>query len=659
MTFPVRFVILLLLTLLPTWSVTSAQIRTFQSSAIAPILENDIAFAKHNAFLQAQRNIIEAAIQELLEPTIYEENRKRIHRSQSLIPKNHLVSVKIINEYVEEGEFSIELEAKIQIGTLIDDLKQLGLVFKSDPWFPITLLTEMGIDANIDLLRDRLAPFHIEIDTSEKVDFTGISTEERSEKTFIEDLFLNFPRNKIIYLLETVNAISDQIRPVTESDQTRDTSQLDDNFDTIEQINGVQLRIVRKSDLEELNTFTLKMPAAYTAESSQLKEEIEKIVPRLFSLLTINSIKRNTYDSGLAASYYVEVSGLNAPYLRSAFELQVLRKRQFINHFSLVQLSVDTSQYVIQSSSELDVLIKELLQPNPYFELLVEKKEFNTIGLSAFYQYTATGIEPNLWLPDEKTLSKILDSLLDHPVQLEKEKDNDKDDENENESAQLNSYYIPSFIETEPNNSTNQYNRIPESTYILGEIASRADEDIFELKSIEISDDQLEMELFPDKFADMDLRELLKEQIRHSADELQTSQKGLQSTKEESNQTSSGSAVPAKLPMTVGQNATIYIDWIQIGKTSLAPQLKLYDESFNFINAFNLARSQKRMRFNYTFAQAVPEKIYIRIADRIGFIQGETGGFKRYQYLIRYSWSDEKETEPESPLADEIELLTE
>ena len=88
------------------------------------------------------------------------------------------------------------------------------------------------------------------------------------------------------------------------------------------------------------------------------------------------------------------------------------------------------------------------------------------------------------------------------------------------------------------------------------------------------------------------------------------------------------------------QSSEIAIDWIRIGRTSLSPQLRLYDQDFKFLNNYLLLGRQNRLRFTYTFRENPPTKIYIRISDKVGFIQGETGGYKSFNYLLKYNLSD-------------------
>ncbi|MBT6500293.1 MAG: hypothetical protein HOK67_10340 [Deltaproteobacteria bacterium] len=601
--------ILLLWVALLSGPLHAQQIKTYQSNATADILENDIAFAKNRAFHQAQKNAIITAIQELVEPQIFKKYQKQINRRQLLNPKNHLVSVRILNEYSEGEEFTIELEARIQIDTLSDALKQMDLVLKNDTWFPITLLIEESLDFSVKQLALRLKDFHIKLDKIDKVSFIGILDAERREKAFIEDLFRNYPQNRVIYLLETT---------VDAEDTKSDSFNQEDSRKSSRQINGFQLRILRKSDLEEINKISLKLPTAVPEDSDDLPGVFDSLLPRLTSLLTINSVKRSTYENSLASSYFIDVSGLNTPALRSAFEHRVLKARKAISSFSLVQLSIDMCRYVIQSSADLKTLTEDLQQTNPYFELLVEYSEFNTVLLTAFYHYIATATEPEPWIPNDKIIAKIKESVQDVTVLAEAD----------SKDAQLHDFYIPTLIEKEPNNSNIQFNSIPASTYILGKVENRGDEDIFELNGVELSDDQLKLKFFPEKNRQTQLK---------PPDKNPESKKG-------------GATDPALTQDAYQEGATIYIDWIRIGKTALAPQIRLYDENFNFINAFSLVPAQKRRRFKYPFSQPIPEKIYIRISDKIGFIQGETGGFKQYQYMMRYSWVDEKNLEPENPI---------
>ncbi|MBU2512084.1 hypothetical protein KJ966_12155 [bacterium] len=97
-------------------------------------------------------------------------------------------------------------------------------------------------------------------------------------------------------------------------------------------------------------------------------------------------------------------------------------------------------------------------------------------------------------------------------------------------------------------------------------------------------------------------------------------------------------------------SSKLVVEWIRVGKTTLSPQLRLYDQEFAFINNYNLTGSQNRLRFQYTFKENPPHKVFLRITDKVGFIQGETGGFKSFYYLLRCYW-DTGEAQVGAPLS--------
>ena len=88
------------------------------------------------------------------------------------------------------------------------------------------------------------------------------------------------------------------------------------------------------------------------------------------------------------------------------------------------------------------------------------------------------------------------------------------------------------------------------------------------------------------------------------------------------------------------ETSSINIEWMIASKTSLSPQLKLYDDNFNFLNSYSLLGNQNRIKFSYTFQSETPKRIYIRVSDAVGFIQGETGGYKSYDYLLKVEWKN-------------------
>ncbi|MDT8446478.1 MAG: hypothetical protein RRB13_06225 [bacterium] len=81
----------------------------------------------------------------------------------------------------------------------------------------------------------------------------------------------------------------------------------------------------------------------------------------------------------------------------------------------------------------------------------------------------------------------------------------------------------------------------------------------------------------------------------------------------------------------------LVIEWGRVGKTDLSPQIKLYDQEVEYLNQYNLIGT-RRTEIRYNFRESPQGPVYLRVADRVGFIQGETGGFKNFRYLIRYYW---------------------
>lgn len=96
---------------------------------------------------------------------------------------------------------------------------------------------------------------------------------------------------------------------------------------------------------------------------------------------------------------------------------------------------------------------------------------------------------------------------------------------------------------------------------------------------------------------------------------------------------------------------TLVVQWVRIGKTTLSPQLRLYDDDFHFLASYGLIGSQNKLSFKHEFRNGSPKYGFLRITDKVGFIQGETGGFKSFYYLLRYYWlTDEMKFDPDESL---------
>lgn len=90
-----------------------------------------------------------------------------------------------------------------------------------------------------------------------------------------------------------------------------------------------------------------------------------------------------------------------------------------------------------------------------------------------------------------------------------------------------------------------------------------------------------------------------------------------------------------------GANRNIEIEWAKLGKTNLAPFLRLYDEEYNFLSAYRLRGTQKIMNIQYQLPEDYLGMIYFRISDFYGFIPGETGGYQFADYIFKVTQPQE------------------
>ncbi len=90
-----------------------------------------------------------------------------------------------------------------------------------------------------------------------------------------------------------------------------------------------------------------------------------------------------------------------------------------------------------------------------------------------------------------------------------------------------------------------------------------------------------------------------------------------------------------------GENKkTLIIDWLKLGKSYLRPLLRLYDDQFNLLASWPMQPSRSKKHLIFHFKGKVPNQLHLRVYDRIGYIHGETGGFRFFEYLLRYRFSD-------------------
>lgn len=552
--------------------------KVYRSTVTVPIPERDIAFAKNNAFQTVKRQILTQAIQDLLGKQYFAGYYRHSSRKKGINPRDYLTSYKVLKEFSKNQKYTMELEGTIQTGRLSETLKKMDQILKNDPWFSVSLLVEGQVRFPFAKLGSRLELFHIKIASREKVDISEVPRQERDQKEFIETLFDHFPQNNIIYLLET---------PTDEESGN---------------IAELRLRIFRKSDLTQLNTIFLKLSEPKLFNDQDFNKKIDNLFSKLISLLSVNSLKYTVYDEGLQAIFFLNIKGLTVPFSRYAFERNILKSYRTIKNFKLTRLTKDWVEYEIQSNSSLESFINVFQAENPYFDFQVENYYFDGLEISAFIKIKPNVVGLQEWKWDEKTLDKIKEAIYPENV-LQKE---------ETIEPELSLEYIPQLAEREPNNNSRKFNRLPESSQMIGRISSRADEDIFQisnsLKRLE-EENRNDTNLHRKKRGAEDSAELFP---NHDFD-TQNQEEYL-------------------------ETYTIRVEWIRLGRTALSPHIRLYDHNFNFLNAYSMIGRQNKLHFSYTIKQAPSKVLYLRISDRIGFIRGETGGYKNFGYLLKYSW---------------------
>ncbi len=431
------------------------------------------------------------------------------------------------------------MKGKIQITSLAEALRKMNLVLSTDSRHSITLLLEDIVKIPIGELKERLDLFHIDISQVEIIELSE-PPHERTKKEFIESLFIQFPENRIIFLIDTVTDGSQQ------------------------NIKEIRTSIYRKSDLERLNSFSLSFSSHIPF--TELEEKLQQSMSKFLSTFSIHTLNQNAFDTGLESTVYLEISGLIDPYTRSVFEKRFLKPNRAIKSYRLIRLSSNDSFYRLQSNSSLKTLASYFDRKNPYFYFLIDEAGFNTLKIESYYRFTETVTELNKWEPKVHILKMINEAFEIENIFTYDEIPEDTPEPNESSNE-----FIPTLVEKEPNNNSRNLNFLPSATVVLGKISSRADEDVFKLQR----------------------------QV---------------------------------------QSSTLIVKWTIIGKTALSPQLRLYDKNFDFINNYSLIGSQKKLTFRNKFPNNAPKELYLRISDKIGFIQGETGGFKSFFYLLDYHW---------------------
>ncbi len=516
---------------------------TYRGEISIPIVENDTVLARNNAFHSLQNLLLSAAIQDLIGPTLYQEYQYQISKNNTLEASRFLVSAKVLNERSEDNLFTMELEGRIQISTLSDVLRGMNLVLKEDPWFTVTVIMESALALSPDDLKRRLGLFHIMASNVQLVDLEGIPWQERSKADFIEALFQQYSSSGILYFIDTITD--------------------DEGYS----VKGIRNQVFRRSDLSLLDSFQLDIPIPKPMESLD-----ESTLDRFLRLYSITSIDVDHYEEGVESTLFLRVEGLISPYEIHQFEEKILKTNRSLKSFVLVRKATGSVEYQVKSKHDLNDLLDFFNRKNSQYYFITEKVASNILLIEAFDRSIVQVTDLLEWDMDQRILDMITET-----IQQEGEEATSDIQESLFGQSLPQMEYTPRLLEKEPNNNSQNLNKMPPDSLVLGNISSRADEDLYQIS-------------------------------RDSS------------------------------------SSTLVVEWLQIGKTTLSPQLRLYDDSFSFVNNFRLSPSKEMNKYQYTFKEQTPHKLYLRITDRIGFIQGETGGFKSFYYLLRYYWQPDEKT---------------
>lgn len=518
-----RFALLCGLLLL--WPLLSPaqSIKAYRAELEQEVVDRDVVYARNLAFAKLRDQVVHQAILDLLGQKMYQEFIDSRLAGRRIRPRRYINAVTVLKEERKGDSFLMRIEGKVEMGPLAEQLRKMHLVLKADPWQKVSVVVEEPLEVPTDALKERLELFHLEMLGPHKMALP--QSGERDQPDFVQPLFEAHPQAPVILLVEA--------RAAKEG----------------EGYAQLGLRIYRQAGYAQLGSFAMGIEPKPREDLDDALDGREKSFLALFS---VNSLKVGSFEEGQKSMVYLEVEGLDQPYLRSQFEARVLRPSPAVGGYWLTGLGRGKSEYMVQAKRGMNRLIGALSKSNPYFHFTLEQPGINRLKMRARFKLNkkVSGLKPFEPRPDlMREISEVLG--------LE-------------EGMMPDTDWLPSVMEAEPNNNGYELNPLSPQTLVYGMVTSRADEDLYLI---------------------------------------------------------------APKP---GAKALV-IEWLRIGKTDLSPQLKLYDQDLEYLNQFNLI-GMARTQVKYNFQQSPQGPIHLRVADQVGFIQGETGGFKNFRYLIRYRW---------------------
>jgi len=361
-----------------------------------------------------------------------------------------------------------------------------------------------------------------------------------------------------------------------------------------DKITKIETSVFNRKSSKKVGSLSLEFSTPRSMVS--IKNGKKWVQKKFIALFTHDTLKQEFFETREQNTIKLFVTGLNTPFLKDQFQEELLEGNRKIISYQVSRITIKEVEYTINtkanSSSMFDVL-SQRSRGNFVFEVLEETEDQLRVTVVSYENKRPDPLPE--WVPNNRILEQI---RLSQFSQID-EKEIDPD-------VALDEELIPIYIESEPNNHRNNLNILVPFKRILGKISSRGDEDLFQLDG------------FVPEISSIEPNQLINNDA---------SQDGYP--------TYFVSKSDLKL-------AVLMIEWFQFGKTDLIPQLRLYDENFELLDRYNLQDGKNKVVFDYDFKENFPQRVYIRITDQIGFIKGETGGYKSFNYLLKYSWKGMK-----------------
>jgi len=501
----------------PLWAVES---KSFITDVSQPVVGKEVAVARNRAFARGRERLVDQAVQEILGEAMYQEFKTT--NLGNFQGSHFLSSVKVLEEKRIKNEYVMRVEGRVDHLALTEQLSKLGLVLPDDPWTKVAILVAEPLVVPVQELLERLKLFHLEASSPVGINLEGFPA-PRDQPPFIEALFKD-QLGQVIFLIEP-----------------RDPK-------TPGQYTSVGLRIFRRADFSQLGSYQMGIEAKNKNELDVALNGREK---DFLSLFSISSLAPSTYDVGSQAELILEVVGLKNAQARERFE-QYLKATGVLKSLRLIGIAVNKHRFLVEVKAKPAALVEELSKPNASFSLSAGVLEGNRLPLLVSYLPTHR-ITNLIEVKPDPDLVKQIAAALD----LEK-----------NQSPPPDA--LPIAQENEPNNTTLQYNQIGSGGWVLGQLSSRGDDDLFQLTP------------------------------------------------------------PAN-------SKRLIVEWTRLNKSDLSPQFKLYGPDFEFLGQAPLT-NQKKGSTSFELKDDAPKTLLLRLSDRVGFIQGESGGFKNLKYLIKVWW---------------------